>query len=72
MGKYEKHSLDTNGRIVYKQENGNSYLYVNENEHWIVSSIFYIPTRIELLIILSLEYHLSSQNDFLELSRLVL
>ena len=37
MGKYEKHSLDANGRIVFKQENGNKYLYVNANEHWIVS-----------------------------------
>ena len=37
MGKYEKHSLDANGRVVFKQENGNNYLYINANEHWIVS-----------------------------------
>ena len=36
-GKYEKHSLDANGRVVFKQENGNNYLYINANEHWIVS-----------------------------------
>ena len=37
MGKYDKHSLDTNGRIIFKQDNGNNYLYVNANEDWIVS-----------------------------------
>ena len=40
MGKYDKHSLDTNGRIIFKQDNGNNYLYVNANEDWIVSSFF--------------------------------
>ena len=37
MGKYKKDSLDANGRIVFEQENGNNYLYINANEHWIVS-----------------------------------
>ena len=41
MGKYDKHSLDNNGRIIFKQENGNNYLYVNANEDWIVS-FFYL------------------------------
>ena len=37
-GKYVKKSLDSSGRIIFDQENGDYVLYVNDNNHWIVSS----------------------------------
>ena len=37
MGTYKKHSIDTSGRIVFQQENGDNYLSVNKYRHWIVS-----------------------------------
>lgn len=34
-----KHSLDSSGRIVFEQENGDYFLYVNSNNHWIISTV---------------------------------
>ena len=41
-GEFTKHSKDNNGRIIYKQENGENFLYVNGNNHWIVSQGYFL------------------------------
>ena len=38
MGDYVMAFVDENGHFVYKNAKDNYFLYINENNHWIVSA----------------------------------
>ena len=62
-GEFFKYSIDDNGRVTYKQDKGDSVLYANGTNHWMVGRN-YIAFYYNLFLLFSAIKTLSSKIFF--------